>query len=381
MAFYPPSGRAQQLVMTANVQLDYPYSTNTSNTTVTDIIDISATGINLKVILPNSQLTDPGFSIAFNNVGINAINIVLNDGITVLYSIAPSQAISIYLYANNTINGNWRIVEVGGGVSAISSLTIESTDTSINVANGTVTSPGGTVDITLPSIISTITELNTVIPGVVVISPGEILPWYITYIVGSTNINITNPDGANFGDPIVINLDDSVTLDELQAGNVIVNNNLITNVDANSVLNITSNGISSVLNLNSVLISPDGNISGVNGLVIENTFTSPNVSKAWCRFTNTSGTIATTSLYNVSAVTYNATNGQYTISFTSNMGTAEYGVFISCANNNSTPFLQTRMGYDIVKQLDSVIIVLTDSSGEMLADIPEGVSVMVYSLT
>lgn len=381
MAFYPPSGSAQQLVMSANVQLDFPYSTNTSNTTVTDIIDISATVINLSVILPNSQLTGPGFSIAFNNVGINDIDIVLNDGVTVLYTIEPSQAISIYLYNNSTVNGNWRIVEVGGGVSAISTFTIESTDNSIAVDNGTVTSPSGTVDVTLPPIISTITALTSLIPGVVVVSPSELDPWYVTYIVGSTNINVTNPDGANYGDPITINLDDSVTIDELQAGNVIINNNLISNVDVNGVLNITSNGISSVLNLNSVLISSDGNISGVNGLTIESTFVAPNVSKAWCRFTNTSGTIATTSLYNVSSVTFDDANGQYTISFSTNMGSLEYGVFISCANNNSTPPLQTRMGYDIVKQLGSVIIVLTNSAGEMLADIPEGVSVMVYSLT
>ena len=381
MAFYPPSGSCQELVMTANVQLDYPYSTNTSNTTVTNIIDISATVINLKVILPNSQLTGPGFSIAFNNVGVNDIDIVLNDGTTVLYSIAPSQAISIYLYANSTVNGNWRIVEVGGGVSAISSLTIESTDASINVANGTVTSPSGTVDITLPSIISKITELGALIPGVVIINPLALSPWYITYIVGGTGITITNPDGANFGEPIVVSLDDPVVVSEVQAGNVIINNNLITNTDANGVLNVTSNGANSTLNLNSVLITPAGNVSGISSLTIEDIFTSPNVSKAWCRFSSTSGTIAPLSLYNVSAITYNDTNGQYTISFTTNMGTIDYGVFISCSNNNSTPPLQTRMGYDIIKQVDSVVIVLTDSSGEILADIPEGVSVMVYSLT
>ena len=381
MAFYPPSGSAQQLVMTTNVQLDYPYSTNTTNTTVTDIIDISATVPSLNVYLPNAQLTGPGFSIAFNNVGANDIDIVLNDGVTVLYSIAPSQAISIYLYDNTTVNGNWRIVEVGGGVSAISSLTIESTDTSINVANGAVTSPSGTVDITLPSIISTITELGSTIPGVVVINQGELVPWNVTLIVGTNNITIVNPDGANFGAPIEISLDDNVVISQLQAGNVIVNNNSITNTDTDGILSVTSNGANSTLNLNSVLITPGGDLSGINSLVIENTFSSPNVSKAWCRFTNTSGTIATTSLYNVSTVTYNATNGQYTISFTTNMGTVEYGVFISCANNNSTPPLQTRMGYDIIKQVDSVVIVLTDSSGENLLDIPEGVSVMVYSLT
>jgi hypothetical protein len=381
MAFYPPSGSAQQLVMTTNVQLDYPYSTNTTNTTVTDIIDISATVPSLNVYLPNAQLTGPGFSIAFNNVGTNDIDIILNDGVTVLYAIAPSQAISIYLYDNTTVNGNWRIVEVGGGVSAISSLTIESTDTSINVANGAVTSPSGTVDITLPSIISSITELGSTIPGVVVINQGELAPWNVTLIVGTSNITIVNPDGANFGAPIEISLDDSVVISQLQAGNVIINNDSITNTDANGVLSVTSNGANSALNLNSVLITPSGKISGVTELEMEtgSEFKSANVSKAWCRFTNTSGTIAVTSAYNISSVTLNA--GQYTITFIDAMANIEYAVFISCANNNSSPPLQTRMGYDIIKQEGSLVIVLTDSSGENLLDIPEGVSVMVYSLT
>lgn len=381
MAFYPPSGSCQELVMIANVQLDYPYSTNTTNTIITDIIDISATVIDLKVILPNAQLTGPGFSIAFNNVGTNDIDIVLNDGVTVLYSIAPSQAISIYLYANSTVNGNWRIVEVGGGVSAISSLTIKSTDLSIDVTDGNVTSPSGTVDLTLPSIISTITELNTFIPGIVVVKPGDLSPWSVNLIAGDTNITVTNGDSALLDDPIVISLDDPVVVSEVRAGNVIINNDLITNTDVDGILSIRSNGVNSTLELNSILINPAGNVSGISSLAIEDTIISPNVSKAWCRFSNTSGTIATTPLYNVSAVTYNATNGQYTISFTTNMGTVEYGVFISCANNNSSPPIQTRMGYDIIKQLDSVTIILTDAAGVMLADIPEGVSVMVYSLT
>lgn len=381
MAFYPPSGSSQQLVMVVNVQLDYPYSTNTSNTTITDIIDISTALANLKLILPDAQLTGPGFSIAFNNVGASAINIVLNDGLTVLYAIAPSQAINVYLYDNGTVNGNWRIIEVGGGVSAISSLVIKSTDTSINVTNGNVTSPSGTVDITLPSIVSKITSLTAFIPGIVVVKPNDTSPWSVNLMAGGNNITVTNGDSAILNEPIVVSLDDPVVLSKIQAGNISISNNIITNTDVNGVVSVTSNGASSVLNLNSVLITPSGNVSGISNLSIENTFTAPNVSKAWCRFSNTTGTISAISRYNVSTIAYTALNGQYVISFINNMANIDYGVFISCANNNSTPPLQTRMGYDIIKQLDSVIIVLTDAAGEMLLDIPEGVSVMIYSLT
>ena len=49
MAFYPPSGTCQELILTTNVQLDYPYSSNVNNIRVTDMIDVSATVINLNV--------------------------------------------------------------------------------------------------------------------------------------------------------------------------------------------------------------------------------------------------------------------------------------------------------------------------------------------
>ena len=154
---------------------------------------------------------------------------------------------------------------------------------------------------------------------------------------------------------------------------------MISNVDENGVLNITSNGSASVINLNSAIIDVLGNLT-VNNLVVEGSFSSPNMAKAWCRFTNTSGLINLTSGFNVSGVTYNNTNNQYTISFTNQMGNENYVVLITCSNNNSTPPLQTRIGYDVVRQLESVVIVLSDASGEILQDIPEGVSIMIFSL-
>jgi hypothetical protein len=218
--------------------------------------------------------------------------------------------------------------------------------------------------------------LGTYIPGIVVINSNNPLPWGVVSLNGGSNITITSPDGQA-GDP-VIDLKTNVSVAQVTAGNVVINNDLITNTDANGVLNIVSNGTTSHLNLNSVLIDVVGNLTA-NNLTIEGTFNSVNTAKAWCRFTNTSGLIAVSSVYNVSSVTYNTTNNQYTINFISPMGNLNYGVFINCANNNSTPPLQTRIGYDIIRQLSSVVIVLADASGEILPDIPEGVSVMIFS--
>lgn len=377
MAFYPPSGTCQELTMTTNVQLDYPYSSNVNNVTVTDMIDVSATIVNLSVFLPNSTLTNPGFSITFNNVGLNAFNVVLNDTITTLLTINAGQVITIYLYGNTNPNGLWRIIPFGGGVNAISNLDVTSDDNSIVVLNGQITPPGGVVDISLPAIVSTIQALGNYIPGLVVINQANELPWGVVSLNNGTNIVIANPNGE-MGDP-VIDLNENINIAQAIIGNIIIANDLISNIDENSVLSITSNGSASVINLNSVIIDISGSLT-VNNLSVEGSFSSPNVAKAWCRFTNTSGLINLTSGFNVSNVTYDNTNNQYTIIFTNQMGNENYVVFITCSNNNSTPPLQTRIGYDVVRQQGSVVIVLTDASGEILQDIPEGVSVIIFSL-
>jgi len=378
MAFYPSQGTCQEINLTANIQLDYPYSANTNNVTVTDVIDVSATALNLNIFLPDATLTSNGFSITFNNVGSNTFNIVLNDRLTTLTTIAQGAVVAIYLYDNSTINGSWRIIPFGGGTNAISALTLTSSDNSIIVTNGVITPPGGTIGVELPTIISSIQSLTNYVPGIVVVNLNNPLSWGVVALNSGSNITINNPDGST-GDP-VIDLNDTITLTQITAGNIVINNDLITNTDSGGVLSITSNGTNSVLNLNSVLVDTQGDISGVNNLTIDGTFKSPNTAKAWCRFSNTSGSLATLASYGISGITYNSTNYQYTINFTTPMGNVNYGVFITCANNNSTPPLQTRLGYDVIRQTTSVTIVLTDSSGEILPDIPEGVSVMIFSL-
>jgi len=377
MAFYPPQGSCQELTLTANVQLDYPYSANISNLTVTDMIDVSATIPNLNIFLPNSTLTGPGFSVTFNNVGVNGFNVVLNDRATVLTAVAQGDVLTIYLYNNSTVNGNWRVIPFGSGVNAISTLNLASSDGSVIVTNGVITPPGGNINIGLPAIVSKTQTLNSTGPGIVTMNPSNTSPWGVTTLNNGSNITITNPD-ASTGSP-TISLNDNVSIAQLTSGNIIINNDLITNTDTNALLNIISNGTTSHLNLNSVLIDVSGNVT-LNNLTTEGTFKSDNTAKSWCRFTNTSGVISVVSNYNVSGVTYNTTTKQYTVTFSIPMTNTNYCVFINCANNNSTPPLLTRIGYDVLKQLGSVSIVLTDASGEILPDIPEGVSVMIFSL-
>ena len=377
MAFYPPQGSCQELVLTTNTQLDYPYSANTSNLTVTDMIDVSATISNLKLFLPNSTLTGPGFSVTFNNVGTNSFDVVLNDGVTVLTTVGQGDVITVYLYSNSNANGNWRVISFGSGVNAISTLDIASSNSSIIVANGVITPPGGTIDVTLPPLISTIETFGGSSVGLVIIDSSESPYWGVVSLNNDSNITITNPDGKT-GAPS-IGLNSSIDVVQITSGNIIITNNTITNTNVATTLTIVSNGASSKLTLNGMVVDISSNLT-CNNLTLTGTFQSPSVPKAWCRFSNTSNTINTQSTFNVSSVNFNIANGQYTINFTTPMENTDYTIFINCSNNNSTPPLQTRIGYDIIKNTNSVVIVLADGAGEMLSDIPEGVSVMIMSI-
>ena len=380
MAYYPPNGSYAQVDMAANVYLDYPYSADTSKTTIQDIMGISASVGGLSLILPDATETGPGFSIAFSNIGANAVSIKLNDGATELTSLVPAAGISITLTDSTTANGVWLIMPLGNGVQAINTFTIESPNESIDVTNGTVTVPSGTVSIDVSNVINKLNVLSTAAEsGIVIYNNNDQDHWYVNLIAGGSNINVSNGNGA-YSNPIAINLDNNIEVISILAGNVNINTNQITNTANNEDLVIGSTGTSYTI-INGVKIDTSGNISNIASLSALTAFIGPNIPKAWCRFTNTSGTLHLGDNYNVSGVVYDSLNHQYTISFTTAIGATDYGVNISCANNNSTPPLQTRVGYDVVRTPETVAIVLADLSGEILADFPEGVTVTIYSST
>jgi hypothetical protein len=384
MAYYPPNGDYSLVTLTANVQLDYPYSANTSNTTITDIMDVITTIADLDIILPDATQSGPGLSIAFNNVGLVDINIMLYDGTTELTTLTAGQAITIYLYDSTTTNGEWRVLAFAGGTSGINNLVVDSPDDSITVTNGTVTNPGGTVSLELPSIVGNIEALSGYTAGIVLLNNENSNPWSIGVIAGDSNITIENGDGSDGSSVIVVKLDNTISLDDITAGKIEISGSTISNKDINQTINITSYGSGlgdSSVNINGVLISDNSNVSNINNLSLSGSFSAENVAKAWCRFTNTSGTIALISAVNVSSVTYDIDNYQYVVNFEEALGTTDYVVWVGCSNVNSTPPLQTRVGYDIIRTTSSVTIVLADSSGEMLDNIPEGVSVMILSTT
>ena len=380
MAYFPSVSNCKQLTINTDIQLDYPYSVTQGNIAITDVFDTTATIPDLDIILPDASETTPGFSVSFNNVGTNSFKIVLHDKTTLLDTVAVGEFKTFYVYDVTTSNGSWRVIKTGDGQSGISNLEIKSLDNSVNITGSPVSNPGGEVDLSLDNLIAKLKILNNIEPGVLLLDRNKPDIWSTGSIVGDNNITVENYDGSA-GSVIIVKLDSSITLTEITSGNVKIKGNTITNTNINNDLLLTSNGATSRANINGILVDKNRNLSNINNITILGAYIAPNVAKSWCRFTNTSGTISLTSAVNVSSVTYNNSNGQYTINFTTPMGSTEYGVEITCSNNNSQTPLVPRIGQDIIRTPNSVTIVVINSSGEMIQDFPEGVTVTVYSLT
>ena len=379
MAFYPSSLTVQELPLAANTALVFPYSTGTG-VQVTDIIDVAPTQNGYNIYLPNATQTQAGFFITFNNVSAFSFTVTLNDRITNLLTINAGGIVDVYLVNSTTTNGTWRFIPSGGGTNSIVALSVTGSDGSVNVTNPNITPPGGTVDLALPQALSAIMNLvNLNTPGYLVVTSLNPFAYQIRTLQDDSNIVLTNPGGVNGN--TTIGLSPNVAVNQLDAGNIVVQGNIIQNTDSNGILAISSFGTSSLLTLNNVDIDTNSNVSNINNLSISGSFNSPNTLKAWCRFTNTAGTIVALSKVNVATITYNSINSQYLITFTTPMGNTNYGVEISCSNSGTPPNLGVRIGYDVSRSTGSVSIVITDGSGEYLPDAPDGITVSIMSLT
>lgn len=370
MAFFPSLNSSQELTINVNTQLDYPYSQNTNAVMITDIIDVSASAINLSLILPDATQTTNGFAVTFNNVGTNVFSILLNNNVTSLYSIPVGTIVTVYLYDNSTVNGLWRVIPFGGGTNGISSLIINSFDESIIVTGSPVSPPSGSVSVSLPDIVSSIQTL-TGSTGIVTVTKGHDPAWGTLNLSSSDN-NIAIDNGT-------FTLNQNLNLTQVTSGNIVINNSTITNSNTDGTLTIASNGANSNITLNKLTVDTSGSVNIPGTCIVTGQLIAPTVPAAWCRFTMAAGTVALLASINVSSVTYNSSNSQYTINFTYPLDSMDYLVTINCSNSGSTSPIQTKIGYDIIRQRGSVTIILTDAAGEMLLDIPEGVSVIIYS--
>lgn len=369
----------QLISLISDIVLTWPFSF-VGPPTVADINDVNPNQNGWTAAMPDATLAPVGQNIVFNNVSAFSFQIIANDLITIIATIAAGEVVTLYLYDNTTVpasNGLWRVIPYGGGTNAITALTAQSTDSSITITNGAITPPGGTINFKLPL---SLTNLNTTISaiGFPVITGLSPLTWTTVNFLSDSNISIDHPDGTT-GDPVFSLASTIGPLTSLMVGNFTISGEIITNDTTNGNIQLSTNGTGQV-QINGVGIDISGNLIGVNNLTVNGTFNNPFTPKAWCVFTDTifgiSNLIVIQNQANIASITGSA--GTYTINFTTPMSSINYGVFITLGSTGgSLPFISN--AYWIVRQTTSVTIIVTDASGELVLSAPYGVSVTVMS--
>ena len=112
----------ESLTISADTTLQWPVNGNTSSV-VANIIDVSATVANLKLILPPATEVSTGQSVLIRNTGANSFT-VTNPALATVVSVASGIAQYIYLTNNSTQNGVWASVTFGAGVSQANAATL-----------------------------------------------------------------------------------------------------------------------------------------------------------------------------------------------------------------------------------------------------------------
>lgn len=106
----------EALTISTDTTLQWPVNGNTSNV-VANIIEITATANNLKLIMPPATEVSVGEATIIRNIGSRTFTVVDAGGNTIA-AIASGLADYVYLTDNTTVNGVWTVVTFGAGTSS-----------------------------------------------------------------------------------------------------------------------------------------------------------------------------------------------------------------------------------------------------------------------
>ncbi len=357
----------QLINLITDIELTWPFSF-AGAIVILDINDINPNQNGWTVAMPNATLGQAGQNFIFNNISAFSFEIIANDLTTVLATVTTGQVIEMYLIDATTVNGTWRIIPYGGGSNAITQLTAQSTDSTITITNGAITPPGGVINFRLPTSLSNLLGVNS--PNLLVVTATSPLTFRTVQIMGGTNIVVT--DGTGLSSNVLVDINPVLTgITSLEVGGIDLSGTAImTNSDTNGNLQISTNGTGKV-QINGVSIDANANITGINNLVAP---------KAFCVFNDTlvgtNNVIVIGSQTNIASVT--GSGGVYTITFTTPMSSANYGVLITLGSTGGVlPFVSN--AYFIVRTTTYVTIEITDASGSLVLSAPYGVSIMIMS--
>jgi hypothetical protein len=328
------------------------------------------------ITLPDATLAINGQAIIVNSVSSPTFQILLNDGTTLLTNVTSGQVFNIYLSSNLTTNGSWRVIPAGGGTNAITSLTAQSSDSTIVISGSPISPPSGALDFKLPTSLSNLNNVNTT--GFPIITATAPLAWTTRTLLGGSNIQLDNGNGI--ANNPVINLSDQLTsINSISfTDGLTIDDYKISNSATNGAVQINSTGTGNV-SINNVSIDTSSNITGINNLTVNGTFTNPRTPKVLFTFTDTtvgpSNVMVIQDKSNVSTIV-NSGSGTYTITFSTPLTSTNYGVFLGLGSTGGIAPLVSH-AYWTVKNVNSVVIVVVDASGVPVMQVPNGITGMI----
>lgn len=331
------------------------------------------------ITLPDATLATPGQNVQFNNIGLFPFQILANDGITNIANVSSGDIYYLYLNDNSTLNGSWNPIQLTDGSSSINSVVVKSTGNTIAVTNGTLTPPGGTINLDLTTSLTNLNNLSTT-GGFLVETGSSPLTWATRNLVGGGNIIITNGTGVAGNAIIDINSSGITGIASAGIGNLVLSTNNITSSLANGTINILSTGTGKAIINNTVNIDTSGNITGANNLTLNGSltvtggFTNPRTPKAFFTFTDTlvfpSNVIAIQDASNIASITGSA--GTYIITFTTPMSSTNYGVVFGLGSTGGTPSVSHV--FWTLKTTTAVTIAIVNASGVLVTAVPNGIT-------
>lgn len=115
---YPSDISYSFTTLTTNLTLSWPEETSASANYATRIMDVSAAVAGWSLTLPDATGAGTGETILFNNVGSQNFTVRNNAG-TQLVVLSPGELWQVYLAANTTSQGVWRVLQYGVGSSSV----------------------------------------------------------------------------------------------------------------------------------------------------------------------------------------------------------------------------------------------------------------------
>lgn len=137
------------------------FQETTTNTVVSQIVNVSASADSLYLVLPNAELASVGMAILFVNTGAHTFTVRLADATTTLITLISGASIYIYLTDNSTTNGTWSNVLFGGGTSAVVSIAVTSASPTQITVSGSPILTAGTITLTLGADLLALTSLGS----------------------------------------------------------------------------------------------------------------------------------------------------------------------------------------------------------------------------